>query len=116
MKQTKLPSMRCSIVDSFRFLCMTFLPGGLAVGLQDLALQHGDELALESLHLAAAHTFLVDRKVEAHVSIDRIRNQAECSEIEGMDVHAQVFEADRDVAAAGRNIAERRIRTGSSSR
>src|SRR5260370_19569907 len=85
-KQTILPSRRCSMVDSFRFLFITFPLSKLMTAHAHLVLEQGHELAVERIHLAAAHTFLVNRPVEMHVPVERIRNQAEHPEIEGMHV------------------------------
>src|SRR5258708_7350636 len=71
-----------------------------------MILQHENELAMERVHLGAVHELFINDKVEAHLPIDRVRNQAEQPEAEGMHVEAQVFQPKRGGVVADYNITE----------
>src|SRR5580704_4076277 len=94
------------MVDSFRFWFMTFFLSKHMTTHTDLVLQQAHELALERVHLTAAHTFLIAHAVEAHLLVERIGNQAENPHTQGMHVQAQVFHPERGTAVADRNVAE----------
>src|SRR5260370_13538640 len=68
--------------------------------------QHDHELALERVHLGAAHELFINHEVEAHLPIDRVRNQAEEPEAEGMHVEAQVLQPKRGGVVADHNVTE----------